>query len=92
MDDAPGKFVLVVLRTDQVRVHHKRTKHEYRFRISGDPPEVGVCTVHPNPAALLNPRDYLADAKKAAEWFVANVGASHTPLLGPRPSSGWVMV
>ena len=34
MDDASGKFALVMLRAKQVRVHHKRTKHEYVFRIS----------------------------------------------------------
>ena len=51
MNDASGRFVLVVLRADQVRVHHKRTKHEYKFRVSGDPPEVGVCAFYPNPAA-----------------------------------------
>ena len=41
MDDASGKFVLVMLRVDQVRVHHKKTKHEYKFHVFGDPPEVG---------------------------------------------------
>ena len=36
MEDASGKFALVMLRAKQVRVHHKRTKHEYVFRISDD--------------------------------------------------------
>jgi hypothetical protein len=34
MDDASGKFALVMLRANQVRVHHKRRKHEYVFGIS----------------------------------------------------------
>jgi hypothetical protein len=93
MDDASGKFVLVVLRVDQVRVHHKKTKHEYRFLVSGDPPEVGMCTLHPNPAAPLNPADYREDAKTAAEWFVANGSRSNPPAaVTARPSSGWMNV
>ena len=40
MDDTSGKFALVVLRAKQVRVHHKRTKHEYVFRISDNRIEV----------------------------------------------------
>jgi hypothetical protein len=90
MDDASGKFALVTLRADQVRVHHKKTKHEYRFRVSGHPPEVGLCTFHPNPAAQVNPADYRDDAKTAAEWFVSKGGASHAPALGTRPTSGWL--
>jgi hypothetical protein len=92
MDDASGKFVLVMMRADQVRVHHKKTKHEYRFCVSGDPPEVGICTFHPNPAAPLNPASYRDDAKTAAEWFIANRGASHTPGLKARRASGWISV
>jgi len=92
MDDVSGKFALVVLRADQVRVHHKKTKHEYRFRVSGDPPEIGSCAFHPNPAAALDPRDYSEEAKVAATWFVANGGASGTPPPGDRPSSGWINV
>jgi hypothetical protein len=92
MDDASGKFVLVVLRADQVRVHHKKTKHEYKFRVFGDPPEIGMCAFHPNPAALLDPRSYREEAKTAAEWFVANGSASHTPVSGARPNSGWINV
>ena len=93
MDDASGKFVLVVLRADQVRVHHKKTKHEYRFLVSGDPPEVGMCTLHPNPAAPLNPADYCDDAKTAAAWFVANGGRSSSrAAVTARPSSGWMNV
>jgi hypothetical protein len=93
MDDASGKFVLVVLRVDQVRVHHKKTKHEYRFLVSGDPPEVGMCTLHPNPAAPLNPANHRDDAKTAAEWFVAN-GSRSSPhaAVTARPSSGWMNV
>ena len=63
MDDASGKFVLVMLRADQVRVHHKKTKHEYKFHVSGDPPEVGMCALHPNPAAPIDPRNYREDAR-----------------------------
>jgi hypothetical protein len=92
MDDASGKFVLVV-RADQVRVHHKKTKHEYRFLVSGDPPEVGMCTLHPNPAAPLNPANHRDDAKTAAEWFVAH-GSRSSPhaAVTARPSSGWMNV
>jgi hypothetical protein len=90
MDDVSGKFVLVVLRTDFVRVHHKKTKHEYKFRVSGDPPEVGACALHANPAAPLDPRDYREEAKTAAEWFVANRNTAHAPALGARPNSGWI--
>ena len=91
MDDVSGKFVLVVLRGDHVRVHHKRTKHEYRFRVSGDPPEVGVCAFHPNPVAQLDPKAYLEEAKTAAEWFVGNQGAPHAPVSEERPNSGWII-
>ena len=93
MDDASGKFALVVLRADQVRVHHKKTKHEYRFLVSGDPPDVGMCTLHPNPAAPLNPADYCDDAKTAAAWFVANGGRSSSrAAVTARPRSGWMNV
>jgi hypothetical protein len=92
MDDASGKFVLVMLRADQVRVHHKKTKHEYKFRVSGDPPAVAMCTFHPNPAAPLDPTNYRDEAKTAAEWFVANASASHTPVSRARPNSGWINV
>jgi len=90
MDDASGKFVLVVLRADQVRVHHKKTKHEYRFSVSGNPPEVGTCAFHPNPATPLDPRNYREEAETAAEWFVANAGAPHAPMSGARAKSGWI--
>jgi hypothetical protein len=92
MDDASGRFVLVVLRADQVRVHHKRTKHGYKFRVSGNPPEVGVCAFHPNPAAPVDPRDYSDEAKTAAQWFVAKSCQSYTRFLEARPSSGWQFV
>jgi hypothetical protein len=39
MDDASGKFALA----DQVRVHHKRTKHEYVFRVAGRHLDVDQC-------------------------------------------------
>ncbi|PYK12167.1 MAG: hypothetical protein DME65_04880 [Verrucomicrobia bacterium] len=90
MDDASGKFVLVMLRADQVRVHHKKTKHEYKFHVSGDPPEVGMCALHPNPAAPIDPRNYREEARAAAQWFVAKRSASHMPVLGVRPSFGWI--
>jgi hypothetical protein len=93
MIDASGKFVLVLLRGGQVRVHHKKTKHEYRFSVSGDPPEIGACTFHPNPAASLDPRDFAEEAKTAAEWFVANKRpAARAPVAEPRPGHGWVSV
>jgi hypothetical protein len=93
MVDASGKFVLVVLRGDQVRVHHKKTKHEYRFSLAGDPPEVGACTLHPNPAGLLDPRDFADDAKAAAEWFVANKrDVFRRPAPATRAGHGWVNV
>ena len=88
MDDASGKFALVVLRLNQVRVHHKRTKHEYVFRISGDRIEKGECLLHPNHAALIDPRTYSEEALAAAEWFVANRSGGPTPVAHPR--SGWV--
>ena len=91
MEDASGKFVLVVLRVDRVRVHHKKTKHEYRFQVSGDPPEIGACAFHPNPAASLDPRGYRDEAKTAAEWFIANRSASPAPVRA-RANSGWVSV
>ena len=92
MDDASGKFVLVMLRVDQVRVHHKKTKHEYRFHVFGEPPEVGMCALHPNPAAPIDPRNYREEALAAAQWFVAKRSASHMPVVGIRPSSGWINV
>ena len=39
MDDASGKFVLVMLRVDEVRVHRKKTKHEYKFTFSAIRPK-----------------------------------------------------
>ena len=93
MIDASGKFVLVVLRGDQVRVHHKKTKHEYRFSLAGDPPEVGACTFHPNPAGSANPKEFVEDAKAAAEWFVANKrDVSRRPVPETRAGHGWVSV
>ena len=93
MVEASGKFVLVVLRSEHVRVHHKKTKHEYRFSLAGDPPEVGACTFHPNPAGLVDPRDFADDAKAAAEWFVANKrDGSRRPALEARQGHGWVSV
>jgi hypothetical protein len=92
MVDASGKFVLVVLRGAQVRVHHKKTKHEYRFGLAGDPPEVGACTFHPNPAASVDPREFVDEAKTAAEAFVAKRGATRTPPPQTRPGHGWVSV
>jgi hypothetical protein len=92
MDDASGKFALVTLRADQVRVHHKKTKHEYRFRVCGHPPEVGMCTFHPNPAALVDPADHRDDAKTAAEWFISKGSKAQVPDPQVRPASGWVNV
>jgi hypothetical protein len=91
MEDVSGRFVLVVLRRDQVRVHHKKSKHEYRFGVFGDPPEVGPCTFHPNPAASFDPRDYRDDAVTAAKWFVANRSAKRDAPATPQ-RSGWVGV
>lgn len=90
MDDTSGKFALVMLRTNQVRVHHKRTKHEYVFRISGDQIELGECALYPNHAALIDPRTFREQAHAAAEWFVANRSGTPTTVLDPRPKSGWV--
>ncbi len=93
MVDVSGKFVLVVLRRDQVRVHHKKTKHEYRFGVAGDPPEIGACTFHPNPAASVDPREFAEEAKTAAEWFVAKKhSAARAPAPEVRPGHGWVNV
>jgi hypothetical protein len=63
MDDPTGKFALVRLRADQVRVHHKRTKHEYVFHVAGSHLDVGACVLHPNPAALSDPRGYREEAE-----------------------------
>jgi len=93
MVDASGKFVLVVLRGCQVRVHHKKTKHEYRFSVAGDPPEVGACTFHPNPAGLVNPREFEEEARAAAEWFVVNKrDEPRPPAPETRAGHGWVSV
>jgi endonuclease YncB( thermonuclease family) len=93
MVEASGKFVLVVLRGDQVRVHHKKSKHEYRFNLAGDPPEVGVCTFHPNPAGSANPKDFADEAKTAAEWFVANKrDVARRPAPEASQGHGWVSV
>ena len=71
MDDPSGKLAaLVMLRAKQVRVHHKRTKHEYVFRISDDRIEAAECLLHPNHAAPVDPRDFREEAQAAAEWFV----------------------
>ena len=51
MDDTSAKFALVMLRADQVRVHHKRTKHEYVFRVAGSHLVVGHCVLHPTSRA-----------------------------------------
>ena len=91
MVEASGKFVLVVLRGDQVRVHHKKTKHEYRFSLSGDPPELGACTFHPNPAGAVDPRDLADEAKTAAERFIAE-RSSRAPTPEARSGHGWVNV
>jgi hypothetical protein len=89
MDDASGKFALVMLRANQVRVHHKRTKHEYVFGISVGWLKMGECILHPNPAALTDPRNYREEAA-AAEWFVANQSTAPTTVSDARPRSGWV--
>jgi hypothetical protein len=86
MDDASGEFVLVMLRINQVRVHHKTTKHEYKFHISGDPPELGVSAMHPNLTTPIDPKKYLEEARTAAQWFVAR---RCMPVLDVRPSHGW---
>ena len=90
MDDASGKFALVMLRAKQVRVHHKRTKHEYVFRMSDNRIEVAECLLHPNHAALVDPRNYREEAQAAAEWFVANHSGVSTNVLDVHPRSGWV--
>jgi hypothetical protein len=88
MDDGSGKFALVMLRAKQVRVHHKRTKHEYVFRRSGDLVEAAECLLHPNHAAPVDPRDFREEAQAAAEWFVAKRSGVSTHDVQPR--SGWV--
>ena len=89
MDDVSGKFALVRLRAEQVRVHHKRTKHEYVFRVAGRHLVVGECMLHPNPAASSDPRTYRDEAGAAAEWFVANRAMARTsPTIDAK--HGWV--
>ncbi len=90
MDDTSGKFALVMLRAKQVRVHHKRTKHEYVFRISDDRIEVAECLLHPNHAAPVDPRDFREEAQAAAEWFVEKRSRVSTDVLDVQPRSGWV--
>ena len=90
MDDTSGKFALVMLRTKQVRVHHKRTKHEYVFRISDDRIEVAECLLHPNHAAPVDPRDFREEALAAAEWFIEKRSRVSTDVLDVQPRSGWV--
>jgi hypothetical protein len=90
MEDASGKFALVMLRAKQVRVHHKRTKHEYVFRISGDRIEVAECLLHPNHAAPVDPRDFREEAQAAAEWFVTKRLAVSTNVFDVQPGPvGW---
>jgi hypothetical protein len=90
MEDASGKFALVMLRAKQVRVHHKRTKHEYVFRISDDRIEVAECLLHANHAAPVDPRDFREEAQAAAEWFVEKRSRLSTDVLDVQPRSGWV--
>ncbi len=90
MDDSSGKFALVMLRADQVRVHHKRTKHEYVFRVAGSHLDVGHCVLHPNAAVLSDPRSYREEAEAAAEWFVANRRTTSTPVPNAPAGHGWV--
>ena len=90
MEDASGKFALVMLRAKQVRVHHKRTKHEYVFRISDNRIEVAECLLHPNHAAPVDPRDFREEAQAAAEWFIEKRSRVSTHVLDVQPRSGWV--
>ncbi len=90
MDDASGKFALVMLCTDHVRVHHKRTKHEYVFRVAGTHLDVGHCILHPNPAAMSDPRNYREEAQVAADGFVANRVTTTAPVPSANARHGWV--
>ena len=90
MDDTSGRFALVMLRAKQVRVHHKRTKHEYVFRISDDRIESAECLLHPNHTALVDPRNFREEAQAAAEWFVAKQSRVSTNVVDVQPRSGWV--
>jgi hypothetical protein len=90
MEDASGKFALVMLRAKQVRVHHKRTKHEYVFRMSDDRIEAAECLLHPNHAASVDPRDLREEAQAAAEWFVEKRSGVSTNGFDVQPRSGWV--
>ena len=90
MQDASGKFALVMLRAKQVRVHHKRTKHEYVFRMSDNRIEGAECLLHPNHAAPVDPRDYREEAQAAAEWFVEKRSGVSTDVFDVQPRSGWV--
>jgi hypothetical protein len=90
MDDTSGRFALVMLRAKQVRVHHKRTKHEYVFLISDDRIEAAECLLHPNHAAPVDPRDFREEAQAAAEWFIEKRPRVSTNVLDVQPRSGWV--
>ena len=90
MEDASGKFALVMLRAKQVRVHHKRTKHEYVFRMSDNRIEVAECLLHPNHAAPVDPRDLREEAQAAAEWFVEKRSGVSTNASTSSPGPvGW---
>jgi hypothetical protein len=85
MQDASGKFALVMLRAKQVRVHHKRTKHEYVFRISDDRIEAAECLLHPNHAAPVDPRDFREEAQAAAG---SSRSVPEFPLMSSTSSPG----
>jgi hypothetical protein len=90
MDDPTGKFALVTLRADRIRVHHKRTKHEYVFSVAGRRLDVGHRILHANPAALSDPRSYREEAEAAAEWFVANRRTASPAVPNAPVKHGWV--
>jgi hypothetical protein len=89
MDDATGKFALVLLRADRVRVHHKRTKHEYLFSIADTRLGVGDGILYANSAVADDPRTYREQARVAAEWFVVNSPTTTAQAANTLAKHGW---
>jgi hypothetical protein len=46
--------------------------------------------MHPNPAAMSDPRTYRDEAQMAADWFVANRVTTTAPVPSANAKHGWV--
>jgi hypothetical protein len=60
------------------------------FRVAGSHLDVGQCILHPNPAALSDPRNYREEAEAAAEWFIANRRTRPAQIPNTGAKHGWV--